>query len=100
MGTIKPALTVAVVGVAAFAWSPTVRADDSPPPCTSAQLVVTALPMEAGVSHRGVPLVFALAPGATPYTDLLVTAPDTTGTVTVPTAIDTCQLQVHPVTSA
>lgn len=34
------------------------------------------------------------------YTDLLVTAPDTTGTVTVPATIDTCQLQVHPVTSA
>jgi hypothetical protein len=31
------------------------------------------------------------------YTDLLVTAPDTTGTVTVPATIDTCQLQVHPV---
>ena len=63
------------------------RADDSPPPCTSAQLVVTALPMEAGVSHRGVPT----------YADLLVTAPDT---VTVPATIDTCQLQVHPVMSA
>lgn len=167
MRTIKPALAIAVVALAAPVWSPTVRADDSPPPCASTQLVVTALPMEAGVSHRGVPLVFALAPGAAPctltgypgvdsgaggpllharrtlrgylgglptgvdipptvevspghpaqatvegiavdadtnqcptYTDLLVTAPDTTGTVTVPTTIDTCQLQVHPVTSA
>ena len=34
------------------------------------------------------------------YTDLLVTAPDTTDTVTVPVAIDACRLQVHPVTTA
>ncbi|SBS75196.1 conserved exported hypothetical protein [uncultured Mycobacterium sp.] len=167
MRTIKPALIVAAVGVATLAWSPTVHADDNPPPCASAQLVVTALPMVAAVSHRGVPLVFTLAPGAVPctltgypgvdsgaggpllharrtlrgylgglpggvdipptvsvspghpaqamvegiavdadtsqcptYTDLLVTPPDTTGTVTLPATIDTCQLQVHPVTSA
>jgi hypothetical protein len=33
------------------------------------------------------------------YTDLRVTAPDTTDTVTVPATIDTCQLQVHPIGS-
>jgi hypothetical protein len=33
------------------------------------------------------------------YTDLLVTAPDTTYASTVPARIDTCQLQVHPVTT-
>jgi hypothetical protein len=128
--------------------------------------VVTALPLDAGVGHRGVPLMFSLAPGAgsctltgypgvdsgvggplihatrtlrgylgglapgmdipptvavgpghpvqalveglaidgagnpcPTYTDLLVTVPDTTGTVTVPTTVDTCQLEVHPVTA-
>ena len=30
------------------------------------------------------------------YTELLVTAPDTTNAVTVPVDIDTCELQVHP----
>ncbi len=34
------------------------------------------------------------------YTQLLVTAPDTTTAATVPVDIDTCQLQVHPVGSA
>ncbi|WP_245846978.1 DUF4232 domain-containing protein [Mycobacterium szulgai] len=34
------------------------------------------------------------------YTDLLVTLPGTTGAITVPTDIDVCQLQVHPVTDA
>ena len=33
------------------------------------------------------------------YTDLQVTPPDTTDTVTVETHIDTCQFQVHPVNS-
>lgn len=33
------------------------------------------------------------------YTALQVTAPDTTNTITVPTTIDTCELQVHPVTA-
>jgi hypothetical protein len=33
------------------------------------------------------------------YTDLQVTPPDTTDTVTVAASIDTCQLQVHPVTA-
>jgi hypothetical protein len=34
------------------------------------------------------------------YTELLVTAPDTTTAATVPVDIDTCGLQVHPVDSA
>ncbi|WP_123027424.1 DUF4232 domain-containing protein [Mycolicibacterium stellerae] len=34
------------------------------------------------------------------YTELLVTAPDTTNAVTVPVDIDTCELQVHPIGSA
>jgi len=33
------------------------------------------------------------------YTDLWVTPPDTTETVTVATHIDTCEFQVHPVNS-
>jgi hypothetical protein len=33
------------------------------------------------------------------YTQLLVTAPDTTETFTVPVGIDTCELQVHPMGS-
>jgi hypothetical protein len=33
------------------------------------------------------------------YTDFQVTPPDTTETVTVPAAMDTCELQVHPVGS-
>ena len=33
------------------------------------------------------------------YTELLVTAPDTTNAVTVPVDIDTCELQVHPMGS-
>jgi hypothetical protein len=33
------------------------------------------------------------------YTELLVTAPDTTETFTVPVDIDTCELQVHPMGS-
>lgn len=34
------------------------------------------------------------------YTGLWVTPPDTSGTVGVPVVIDTCELQVHPVTGA
>lgn len=156
-------MTAAVV-LATIATSPAARADN-PPACDAAQLVVTAGPARAGVGHRGVPLVFSLAPGAgactltgypgvdsgaggpllraertlrgylgglpsgvdipptvtvwpghpaqaiveglavdadgnqcPTYADLLVTPPDTTGTVTVPATIDTCRLQVHPVT--
>jgi hypothetical protein len=33
------------------------------------------------------------------YTDLRVTPPDTPDTFTVPTSMDTCELQVHPVGS-
>jgi hypothetical protein len=33
------------------------------------------------------------------YTDMRVTPPDTTDTVTVPTRMDTCELWVHPVGS-
>ncbi|MCV7347535.1 DUF4232 domain-containing protein [Mycolicibacterium rhodesiae] len=162
--TIKHALTVAAVSVAAVSWSPLVHADN-PPPCDSGQLVVTAGPVRAGAGHRGVPLMFTLSPGAgactltgypgvdsgaggpllhaeraprgylgglpggvdipptvtvepgrgaqavveglavdadgnqcPTYSDLLVTAPDTTATVTVPATIGTCRLQVHPVT--
>jgi hypothetical protein len=32
------------------------------------------------------------------YTDLRVTPPDTTQTVTVAASIDTCELQIHPIT--
>ena len=167
MTTIKPVFVAAAVVSAALASSSTVHADDDqPPPCASAQVVVTALPPLAGAGHRGVPLLFSLAPeagactltgypgvdsgaggplihagrtlrgylGGLPigvdipptvtvspghpaqavveglavdadgnqcptYTDLLVTAPDSTDTVTVPAVIDTCQLQVHPVTT-
>jgi hypothetical protein len=37
--------------------------------------------------------------GCPTYTDLQVTPPDTTDTVTVPAVIDTCELQIHPVGS-
>lgn len=168
MTRIKPALTAAALIAATLGWSPTVHADeDQPPPCASGHVVVSAMPLRAGVGHRGVPLMFSLAPGLGPctltgypgvdsgaggplihagrtprgylgglpsgvdvpptvtlwtghpaqavveglavdadgsqcptYTDLRVTAPDTTDTVTVPVVIDTCQLQVHPVTDA
>ena len=167
MTTIKPASIAAAVVSAALVWSSTAHADgDQPPPCASAQVAVTALPLRVGAGHRGVPLLFSLAPeagactltgypgvdsgaggplihagrtlrgylGGLPggvdipptvtlspghpalavveglavdadgnqcptYTDLLVAAPDTTDTVTVPAAIGTCQLQVHPVTT-
>jgi hypothetical protein len=33
------------------------------------------------------------------YTELLVTAPDTTETFTIPIKVDTCELQVHPMGS-
>jgi hypothetical protein len=167
MTTIKPVLIATAVISATLAWPSTVHAEgDQPPPCASAQLVVTALPLRAGAGHRGVPLLFSLAPeagactltgypgvdsgaggplvharrtlrgylGGLPgdvdipptvtvspghpaqavveglavdadgnqcptYTDLVVTAPGTTDTVTVPVAIDTCQLEVHPVTT-
>lgn len=166
MTTRSALITAALVALATLGWSPAAHADN-PPSCGSAQLVVTTGPMRVGAGHRGVPLVFSLAPGAsactltgypgvdsgaggpllhaerTPrgylgglpsgldvpptvtvspghaaqaiaeglavdsagnqcptYTDLVVTAPDTTGAVTVPATIDTCRLQVHPVTDA
>ncbi|WP_327146563.1 DUF4232 domain-containing protein [Nocardia sp. NBC_01327] len=37
--------------------------------------------------------------GCPTYTDLHVTAPNTTDTATVSAQIDTCQLQIHPVTA-
>ncbi|MFF2550337.1 DUF4232 domain-containing protein [Nocardia sp. NPDC058058] len=37
--------------------------------------------------------------GCASYTDLRVTAPNTTDTVTVAAQIDTCHLQIHPVTA-
>lgn len=162
----RRALCAAAV-VAAFVASPVSARADQPAPCSSGQVAVYSLPLLAGVGHRGMPLLFTVAPGVgactltgypgvdsgsggplihadrTPrgylgglpdgedipptvtlstdqparalveglavdadgnqcpaYTDLLVTAPDTTDTVTVPVAIDACRLQVHPVTSA
>jgi len=65
MTTIKPALIAAAVVSATLAWSSTVHADgDQPPPCASAQDVVTALPLRVGAGHRGMPLLFSLAPEA------------------------------------
>ncbi len=158
-------LTTAAVAAAAL-WAPAAAAEPvNPPPCRSGQVTVTAGAPEAGVGHRGVPLIFGLAPGADActltgypgvdsgsggpllhaqrtlrgylgglpagvdqpptvtvsstapavavvegvafdssgnqcptYTDLHVTAPDTTQTVVVPATIDTCVLQIHPVT--
>jgi hypothetical protein len=162
--TITKSASAAAGVLAALAWLPIARADVQPPPCATGQVVATALPLEAGVGHRGIPLMFSLSPGASrctltgypgvdsgaggplihagrtlrgylgglpagvdipptvvvaqahpaqalveglaidgdgnpcpTYTDLLVTAPDTTGTVSVPAVIDACQLQVHPV---
>lgn len=173
MKTTTPALAAiaaAAVVSAAVALPPPATAD-SPPPCASGQVVVHALPVLAGVGHRGVPLLFSVVPGVSActltgypgvdsgaassltgaplihadrtlrgylgglpegeeipptvtllpehpaqalveglavdaagnpcptYTDLLVTAPDTIDTMTVPVAIDACRLQVHPITS-
>lgn len=177
MKTTTQALTAVAAAAASAAVAsvagvfPPAATADSPPPCASGQVTVHALPMLAGVGHRGVPLQFSLSPGsgactltgypgvdsgASPlmaaplihaertmrgylgglpgdedipptvtllpghpaqalveglaidpdgnqcptYTDLLVTAPDTTDTMTVPVAIEACRLQVHPITSA
>lgn len=151
---------------AAALWAPAAAADPAhPPPCRSGQVTVAAGAPEVGAGHRGVPLIFSLAPGADActltgypgvdsgsggpllhaqrtlrgylgglpsgvdqpptvtvspgapavavvegiafdssgaqcptYTDLHVTAPDTTQTFVVPATIDTCALQIHPVT--
>ena len=49
---------------------------------------------------EGVAINAADADGTCPtYTDLRVTPPDTTNTVTIPAGIDTCALQIHPVAS-
>jgi Protein of unknown function (DUF4232) len=161
-----PLVATAAVALATATLPGTAHADeDDPPPCSSGQVVISASPTLAAVTHRAVPLTFALAHGAeictltgypgvnsgaggplihaertprgymgglprdveTPptvtitasrqghsvvegmaadadgnpcpaYTDLEVTAPDTTDTATVAADINTCQLQVHPVT--
>lgn len=68
------------------------RDDDTPP-------VVTVLP---GRPARAVVEGSAMGPAGEDcplYTSLAVTAPDSTDTRTVHTTIDTCALEVHPVTS-
>ena len=172
MGPKGPDMTrialIAAATVAATIALPAATAHaDATRPCANGQVVVTAGHSESGMGHRGVTLVFTLAPGAesctltgypgvdsgsggplqhaertlsgylggigvkrpptvtvTPtqpahavvegdtanpdsfdvkcpsYTDMLVTPPDTTETVTVPAGIDgACHFQVHPVGS-
>ncbi|WP_258080829.1 DUF4232 domain-containing protein [Nocardia nova] len=68
------------------------RDDDTPP-------VVTVLP---GRPARAVVEGSSMGPAGEDcplYTSLAVTAPDSTDTRTVHTTIDTCALEVHPVTS-
>jgi Protein of unknown function (DUF4232) len=117
----------ASVGAAAFTPAASADADD-PAPCVSGQVRVTAEPPQAAMSHRAVILTFGLAPGTgscvlsgypgvdtvggdpplhavrtrdpcPSYTGLRVTPPDTAETITVPTGIEACKLQVHPVTA-
>jgi hypothetical protein len=159
------AAAITATGLAIIALPATAHADPTPA-CSNGQVVVTAGPPEAGLAHRGMTLIFSLAPGTEActvtgypgvdsgtggpllhakrtlsgylggvradspptitvtawqpaqavvegvafdasdpyrkcptYTDLRVTPPDTTDTVTVPTDMETCELQVHPVGS-
>jgi Protein of unknown function (DUF4232) len=48
---------------------------------------------------EGVGFDITTGSGCPTYTDLRVTPPDTTQTITVPAGIDTCELQIHPVGS-
>lgn len=156
---------VAATAAATIALPAAAHADPTPP-CSTGHVVVTAGTSESGSTHRGMTLIFSLAPGAEPctltgypgvdfgaggpllhadrtlygylgglrtenpptvtvtpwqpahavvegvgfdandvyrkcptYTDLRVTPPDTTDTVIVPTSMETCELQVHPVGS-
>lgn len=93
-------------GVASGAGGPLIHADwtlsgymggvqtDTPPnvtvsPSQPAYSVVEGAAVEGADPNRRCPT----------YTELQVTAPDTTDTVTVPAEIDTCELQVHPMNS-
>jgi hypothetical protein len=58
-------------------------------PSQPAYAVVEGVAVNAADAERSCPT----------YTDLRVTPPDTTDTVTLPARIDTCGLQIHPVTS-
>jgi Protein of unknown function (DUF4232) len=158
--------TAAVATALAITALPATANADPVPPCANGDVVVTAGQYESGMGHRGLTLVFSLAPGAdactltgypgvdsgeggpllhaertlsgylggiradvpptitvTPsqpatavvegdtantvgdvkcpaYSDLRVTPPDTTDTVTVSGGIDgACHFQVHPVGS-
>lgn len=59
---------LAAIAATAIAVPATAHADPTPPPCSTGQVVVTAGPMESGLGHRGVTLIFSLAPGAGPCT--------------------------------
>jgi hypothetical protein len=68
-------LLLAVGLLAAMMLAPPAAASPSPgddlgpaPPCGDGQVVVTASPTEAAVTHRAVTLTFSLAPGAGPCT--------------------------------
>jgi hypothetical protein len=71
-----------------------IRGSDTPPTITvsesqPAYAVVEGVAVDAQDPYRVCPT----------YTDLRVTPPDTTETVTVPIHFDTCPLEVHPVGS-
>ena len=110
-------LSVLVLPASAFAATiglPAVaQAYDPPPPCRRGQAVA-----QYGLRTDNLPTVtvaadqpqYAVVEGVAVdrndpdrlcprYTELLVTAPDTTETFTVPVSIDTCELQVHPMGS-
>lgn len=65
--TLRWAVATGAMALAGFGWSPAAQADDQPS-CNGQQVVVTALPPLAGAGHRGVPLVFSLAPRSAPCT--------------------------------
>lgn len=169
MTTMKLGMLAAFAGTAAAIVAiPATASAGTPPPCYDGQVQVSNGGQQAAAGHRGVVLVFSLAPGARQctltgypgvdsgaggplihasrtmagymgglrdtdvppsivvtatapgravvegvavdrddpnracptYTDLVVTAPDTTNTMTVPVDLDTCELQVHPMGSS
>ena len=63
------ALIATAMAAAAITIPATAHADDtSPPPCSAAQVLISASTTQAAVTHRAVPLTFALAADASPCT--------------------------------
>lgn len=107
---------IASAAIAAIFSTPAAAAYADPAsPCTNGQVIVTAGHAESGrpptVTVTPTQPAQAVVEGDTAnpdnvdvkyptYSDLLVTAPDTTKTITVPAGIDgACHFQVHPLGS-